>query len=97
MLILLINYCDKINLNVFNYIPFTIIVSNTRFIDEELQAFREIMNLVDLIKYKNISERKNMDFIFNKKYNDQFWVESKFENLKKQTIFLNKNFLSHKN
>ena len=97
MFIHLINYCDKINLNVFNYIPFTIIFSNTRFIDEELQSLREIMNLVDLIKYKNISDRKNLDFIFNKKYNDQFWFESKFEKLRKQTIFINKNFLSHKN
>jgi hypothetical protein len=50
MFIHLINYCDKVNLNVFNYIPFTVIINNTKYLDDELQAFREIMSLVDANK-----------------------------------------------
>ena len=97
MFLHLINYCDAINLNVFNYIPFTIIINNTRFLDDELQSFREIFNLVNINKLQNISEEKNKDFILYKKYNDQFWFDNKFESLKRQNIFINKNFLSHKN
>ena len=93
----LINYCDEINLNVFNYIPFTIVISNNRFIDDQLLSFKEIKKLVDLNKYKDISETKISDFILNKKYNEQFWFESKFEKMKNQIIYINKNFLSHKN
>ena len=52
MFIHLINYCDEINLNVFNYIPFTIIVSNNKYLDDQLQAFKEIKKLVDLNKNK---------------------------------------------
>ena len=97
MFIHLINYCDRINLNVFNYIPFTILINNTRLIDEELQAFQEIKSLVDLNTFENISGKKNLDFVLNRKYNEQFWFESKLESLKNQNIFINKNFLSHKN
>ena len=97
MFIHLINYCDKINLNVFKYIPFTILINNTRYIDDELQAFKEIMDLIEVNNYKTISEKKNLDFVLNRKYNDQFWFESKLESLKNQIIFINKNFLSHKN
>ena len=92
----LINYCDKINLNVFNYVPFTIIINNTRFIDDELQALKEIMDSIDLYT-NNFLEGKNLDFISNKKYNVQFWFDSKLEMLKNQNIFINKNFLSNKN
>jgi len=97
MFIHLINYCDKVNLNVFNYIPFTVIINNTKYLDDELQAFREIMSLVDANKYKSITERNRTDFILNKKYNEQFWFETKLEQLKNQNIYINKNFLSHKN
>ena len=92
----LINYCDKINLNAFNYVPFTIIINNTRFIDDELQALKEIMDSIDLYT-NNFLEGKNLDFISNKKYNVQFWYDSKLEMLKNQNIFINKNFLSNKN
>ena len=97
MFIHLINYCDEINLNVFNYIPFTIIVSNNKYLDDQLQAFKEIKKLVDLNKNKYTSKTKISDFILNTKYNDQFWYESKFEKMKNQIIYINKNFLSHKN
>ena len=46
--------------------------NNTRLIEEQLQALKEIMNALDTNKYTNISERKNLDFLFNKKYHEQF-------------------------
>ena len=97
MFIHLIKYCDNINLNVFEYIPFTVILNNTRFIDDELLALKEVMNLVKINKYKNITEKKNSDFTMNKKYNDQFCFDNKLESLQNQKIFINKNFLSHRN
>mgnify|MGYP002626449802 CR=1 FL=1 len=97
MFIHLINYCDNININAFNYVPFTIIINNTRFIDEQLEALKEIMNALNMNKYTNISERKNLNFLFNKKYHELFWFDSKLDTLKNQNIFINKNFLSHKN
>ena len=97
MFIHLINYCDSVNLNAFDYIPFTVIINNNKYLDDELKALKEIMNLVNIHKYKNIAERKNADFTSNKKYNEQFWFELKLENLQNQKIFINKNFLSHRN
>ena len=97
MFIHLINYCDNININAFNYVPFTIIINNTRYIEEQLQALKEIMDALDINKYTNISERKNLDFLFHKKYHELFWFDNKLDTLKNQKIVINKNFLSHKN
>ena len=97
MFIHLINYCDNVNLNVFEYIPFTVIINNTRFIDDELLALKEIMNLLKINKYKNITKNINSDFTMDKKYNEQFWFDNKLESLQNQKIYINKNFLSHKN
>ena len=97
MFLHLIKYCDNINLNVFEYIPFTVIINNTRLIDDELLALKEIINMVKINKYKNIAEKKNSDFTINKMYNDQFWFDNKLELLQNQKIFINKNFLSHRN
>ena len=96
MFLHLINYCDKINLNVFNYVPFTVIINNTRFIEDELQALKEIMDCADFYK-NNILEDRNLDFVYTKKYNDQFWFDAKLEELKNQNIYINKNFLSNQN
>ena len=35
MFLHLINYCDKVKLNVFNYVPFTVVISNTKFIEDQ--------------------------------------------------------------
>ena len=98
MFIHLINYCDKVNLNVFNYVPFTIIVNNTRFIEDELESFKEIYNFVEYQQNKTDNILNNdSNIIVNRKYIDQFWHEEKIENIQKQYIFINKNFLSPKN
>ena len=98
MFIHLINFCDKMNLNVFNYVPLTIIINNTRYIEDELESFRQIYDFIECQKIKNENNINNdSNIIINKKYNEQFWFDDKIESLKKQYIFINKNFLSNKN
>ena len=92
MFINLINYCDKININAFNLVPFTIIINNTKDVDYYLESIYDIMYFVD--KNKNIN---NNDLITNRKYNEHFWFDKNFEKLNNQYIFINKNFLSKKN
>ena len=91
MFINLINYCDQINVNAFELVPFTLIINNTKDVDYCLDAISELMNFVN--KYKDI----NKNIITNRKYNDHFWFDKNFENLKRQYINLDKNFLSKKN
>ena len=91
MFINLISYCDKININVFDLVPLTIIVSNSRDVDFCLEALRDLINFVE--KKKLIG--KNL--ITNKKYNNHFWYDKNYENIDKQYIYINKNFLSEKN
>ena len=91
MFINLINYCDQINVNAFELVPFTIIINNTKDVDYCLEAISDLMNFVN--KYKDI----NKNIITNKKYNDHFWFDKNFETLKRQYINIDKNFLSKKN
>ena len=91
MFINLINYCDKININAFDLVPFTIIINNTKDVDFCLEAIFEIMHFVN--KNKNF----NKDLITNRMYNEHFWFDKNFENLNRQYININKNFLSYKN
>ena len=91
MFINLINYCDQININVFDLVPFTVIINNTKDVDYCLEA------LSDLIKFVNKNKNINKNIITNKLYNDHFWFDKNFENLKRQYINIDKNFLSNKN
>ena len=91
MFINLINYCDRVNLNAFNLVPFTIIINNTKDVDYCLDALREIMEFSE----KNFCNNKNM--VTNRKYSDSFWFDKNFDDLKRQYININKNFLSKKN
>ena len=91
MFINLINYCDKININVFNLVPFTIIINNTKDVDYCLEAISNIIKFVN--KFKN----QGKGIITNRKYGDYFWFDKNFENLKRQYINIDKNFLSDKN
>ena len=91
MFINLINYCDKININAFNLVPFTVIINNTKDVDYCLEALYDLMYFVN----KNINTNK--DLITNKKYNEHFWFDKNFEKLKTQYININRNFLSYKN
>ena len=87
----LINYCDKININAFNLVPFTIIINNTKDVDYYLEGIKEIVDFVN--KNNNL---KN-DLITNRNYSDHFYFDKNFENLERQYININKNFLSEKN
>ena len=88
----LISYCDKVNLNVFDFVPFTMIVNYSKDIDYFLQALKEIM---DFINNKNNNNNKNL--ITNKKYSEHFWFDKNYNYLLNQYININKNFLSDKN
>ena len=91
MFINLINYCDKVNINVFDIVPFTIIVNNSQYIEETLEIVQTIMDFVEVNKY----HKGNL--YSNKKYNELFWYDKNYESLKNQYININKNFLSTKN
>ena len=98
MFIHLIKYCNKVNLNVFNYVPFTIIINNTRYIEDELNSFKEIFEFIEYQKNKNENILNNdKSIIINRKYDDQFCFDEKIDSIPKQYIYINKNFLSHKN
>ena len=91
MFINLLTYSDKININAFDLVPLTIIISNSKDIDNCLEALRDLINFVE--KKKSIGK----DLITNRKYNEHFWYDKNFEMLKKQYININKNFLSEQN
>ena len=95
MFINLINYCDKININTFNLVPFTIIINNTKDVDYCLESINDIIHFVN--KSKTINLNNDSDLITDRKYNDHFWFDKNFDNLNKQYIYINKNFLSNKN
>ena len=88
----LIQYCDKVNLNVFNFIPFTIIIHISR-INESFDSLNEIFQLIQNNNFNN-SER---DFITNKKYFDLFGFDKNFSETKNTPIFIDKHFFSEKN
>ena len=91
MFLNLIKYCDKENINVFEIVPFTIIINNSNNIDDSLDKIKRIMNLIEKNKLSN------KDLISNQKYNEIFDDDKFYESLKNQYIYINKNFLSLKN
>jgi hypothetical protein len=91
MFINLINYCDKININTFNLVPFTVIINNTKDVDYYLEAIYEIVDFLN----RNNDIKNNL--ITNRKYNEHFYFDKNFEGLNRQYININKNFLSDKN
>ena len=91
MFVNLINYCDSENINVFEIVPFTMIINNTNSIEDTLDKIEKIMNFVE----KNKKSKYNI--ISKQKYNDIFDDDKYFEDLKNQYIYIDKNFLSLKN
>ena len=91
MFLNLINYCDKINLNVFDIVPFTIIINNTPDLEFGLEALNEVVLFV------SSKWEQNSDLITNRKYSEHFWFDKNYDNIKNQIIYINKNFLSEKN
>ena len=91
MFLNLINYCDQNNLNVFDVVPFTVIINNNPEVELALEALKDIVLFVG----KNKSN--DVDIISNRKYNEHFWFDKNYEDISKQYININKNFLSQKN
>ena len=89
----LISYCDQVNLNVFDFVPFTMIVNYSKDIDLFLEALKEIMNFINTKK----NNKNNQILITNRKYCDHFWFDKNYNFLENQYININKNFLSNKN
>ena len=87
----LISYCDKVNLNVFDFVPFTMIVNYSKDIEPFLQALKDIMDFI------NMKKEQNEDLITNRKYSEHFWFDKNYNELMNQYIYINKNFLSDKN
>ena len=91
MFVNLLSYCNKININAFDLVPLTIIVSNYKEIDYCLESLKELILFVE--KKKLIGK----DLITNRKYNEHFWYDKNYENIDKEYININKNFLSEQN
>ena len=91
MFLNLIKYCDKINMNVFDIVPFTIIITNSPDVELGLESLNSIVSFVE--KHGN----KSKNLITNRKYNEHFWFDKNFEDIYRQYININKNFLSEKN
>jgi len=93
MFINLINYCDKKNINVFELVPFTMIINNSYNLQNTFNKIEKIMNLVKNNKYNH----NKQNLISNQKYNEIFNEDKFFESLQNQYIYIDKNFLSKKN
>ena len=88
----LITYCDKVNLNVFDFVPFTMVVNYSKDIDYFLQSLKEIMNFIN-----NKKNKDDQNLITNRKYSEHFWFDKNYNFLQNQYINISKNFLSDKN
>ena len=91
MFINLITYCDQIGYNIFDVVPFTLIISNSKDLEYSFNALKELMQF--LPKEKS----QNNNIITNRKYNEHFWYDKNYEYINMQYINFNKNFISDKN
>ena len=91
MFINLITYCDSIGYNIFDVVPFTLIISNTKYIGYSFSALKELLDFIP--KENNL---KN-NIMTNRRYGEQFWFDKNVNDIYNQYIYFNKNFLSKKN
>ena len=91
MFINLINYCNSINYNIFDVVPFTLIISNTKNVGYSFSALKELMDFIP--KTNNLKS----NIMTNRKYNVHFWFDKNYQNINNQYIYFNKNFISEKN
>ena len=91
MFLNLISYCDKIGYNIFDIVPFTLIISNTKNLGNSFSALKELMEFISKENYLN------NNIITNRKYNEHFWFDKNFQKINNQYINFNKNFISKKN
>ena len=91
MFINLISYCDSIGYNIFDLVPFTLIISNTKNLGYSFSALKELMEF--------IPKENNLDnnILTNRKYKYHFWFDKNYLNINNQYIYFNKNFISSKN
>ena len=92
----LIKYCEKINVNVFDLIPFTIILSNNKNFEIGSKGFHEIFSFLNenYNKYSIIQKEK---FILNRLYKHQFHYDPNFINCNRTYINFPLSFTSNKN
>ena len=88
----LVQYCDKMNINVFDIVPFTIIIQTYSLND----CFDSLFEIFQLIQ-NNINVNGEKDIIANKTYSELFSFDKNFSELKNTPIYINKYFLSQKN
>ena len=91
MFLNLISYCDKVKYNIFDIVPFTMIISNSKDFEYATNSLKDIIEFLE----NNKNTQNNL--IINKLYKEQFWYDKNFENLNNQIIYFNKNFISDKN
>ena len=91
MFLNLISYCDKVKYNIFDIVPFTMIISNSKDFEYATNSLKDIIDFLE----NNKNTQNNL--IINKLYKEQFWYDKNFENLNNQIIYFNKNFISDKN
>ena len=87
----LISYCNEIGYNIFDVVPFTLIISNSKDLEFSFKALKELMDFVP--KENNIEN----NIITNRKYNEHCWYDKNYEFINQQYINFNKNFISNKN
>ena len=91
MFINLLSYCDSIGYNIFDIVPFTLIISNTKYLGYYFSALKELIEFIP--KENNL----NKNILTNRKYNQHFWFDRNYLNINNQYIYFNKNFISSKN
>ena len=91
MFINLISYCDSIGYNIFDLVPFTLIISNTKNLGYYFSSLKELMEFIP--KENNL----NNNILTNRKYKYHFWFDKNYQDINNQYIYFNKNFLSSKN
>ena len=91
MFLNLMSYCDEIKYNIFDIVPFTMILSNTKDIDLALNSLKEI------IEFLEENKNTNKNIIINKLYQEHFGYDKNFEKISEQIIYFDKNFISDKN
>ena len=91
MFINLISYCDSIGYNIFDLVPFTLIISNTKNLGYCFSSLKELMEFIP--KENNL----NNNILTNRKYKYHFWFDKNYQDINNQYIYFNKNFLSSKN
>lgn len=93
----LIRYCNKININVFEIIPFTIILSNGKSFDQTMEALEEMMTFINAYSTSSLSNSDEKGLFFNKLYKDHFLNDNLVSNDDKTLMYIANPFLSMKN